>query len=127
MSLWKVGSKPPHLRICQQEKFAHQLPRQFGSLDHATTIASSRSMGPNPRGGGRQTCSAPQYFFIDRLQIKPRLDAVTSRPFDVVIGRWHASFITAGVVIDCLQKGDSHKRHDNGKWQCADYHCRLDR
>ena len=49
MALGKERPQPLHLRFGQPEQVAHHHPRQFGSLNHEGTDASSRSMGPEPR------------------------------------------------------------------------------
>ncbi len=50
MAPWKERLQPLHLLFGQPEKVAHHHPRQFGSLNHAGRAASSRLMGPDPRG-----------------------------------------------------------------------------
>ena len=49
VALWKERLQPLHLLVGQPEKVAHDHPRQFGSLNHASRAASSRSMGLEPR------------------------------------------------------------------------------
>ena len=51
MALGKERLQPFHLVFGQPEKIAHLHPRQFGAVNHAVTAASSRSMGPDPKGG----------------------------------------------------------------------------
>jgi hypothetical protein len=42
MALWEERTKPVDLFLGQPEKVAHHHPRQFGSMNHASTSPSSK-------------------------------------------------------------------------------------